>query len=314
MNKKNKFLYGPVPSRRLGLSLGIDIVNDNLCSYDCVYCQLGRTKKKTLDRKPYLPVEPIIKELVEKLNSRVSVDYITLAGSGEPILNSNIGILIHEIKKHTAIPVAVITNGSQLSDKQVQIDLLEADLVLPSLDAHDQAGFEQINRPHHDIRFETMLKGLIDFSSKFKGEIRLEILILDGVNDTEADALLFKQLTEKISPERIQINTAMRPPAEPSARQASQDSLNKFCSVLGSSAEVIASFKGKETAKGKSDIKKEIQNILARRPCTVDDLASGLQVDKEEVVKQVESLVRENKILKADENGRIYYQVNQENK
>ena len=182
------YVYGPVPSRRLGRSLGVDLVPYKVCSYDCIYCQLGRTKNKTIERKPYIPGATILDQVRQKLQEGVSADYITVAGSGEPTLNSEIGRLIHDIKKHTEIPVAVLTNSSLLGDSRVREAIVEADVVLPSLDAYDQKAFEAINRPHPEIPFEAMVEGLMAFRKAYGGEIWLEVFVLDGINATETDA------------------------------------------------------------------------------------------------------------------------------
>ncbi len=168
---RNKFhhVYGPVPSRRLGRSLGVDLVPFKTCSYDCVYCQLGKTSKKTIDRKEYVAIEDVLEELERKLRFEPFPDYISLAGSGEPTLNLGIGRLISRIKRLTTVPIAVLTNGSLLWMPEVQESLMDADVVLPSLDAGDEIAFRYVNRPHKSISFETMAQGLIDFTAVFTG-------------------------------------------------------------------------------------------------------------------------------------------------
>ncbi|MBW1895645.1 MAG: radical SAM protein, partial [Deltaproteobacteria bacterium] len=204
---KKNFVYGPVPSRRLGRSLGVDLVPHKVCSYDCIYCQLGSTKQTTIERKPYLPANEILDQVREKLKKGIDADYITLAGSGEPTLNTEIGLLIHEIKQLTETPVAVLTNGSLLGNSQVRESLMEADVVLPSLDAHDEEGFQTINRPHSEIRLEAVLEGLSTFGKEYPGQIWLEVFILDGINATPTDATQFKQLVESVKPQKVHINT-----------------------------------------------------------------------------------------------------------
>ena len=305
-----RFVYGPVPSRRLGLSLGVDLVPYKVCSYDCIYCQLGRTKQKTIDRRPYIPVGKILDQVYQKLKEGVCTDYVTLAGSGEPTLNSEIGSLIHDIKKHTQIPVAVLTNGSLLGDSRVRESLMEADAILPSLDAHGQKGFEIVNRPHPEVSFETMVEGLIAFRKEYEGEIWLEVFVLDGINAGERDAGQFKPWIEKVNPQKIHVNTAVRPTAEPYARHVSREKLIKFCKVLGKRAEVIAPFNGAEKHERKADIQQDILNLLARRPCTLDDISSGLNVHKNEALKYVEPLLRDHMLEKVRKGSVVYYQRN----
>ena len=302
------FVYGPVPSRRLGRSLGVDLVPYKVCSYDCIYCQLGRTKEKTIERKPYIPAGRILDQLYQKLKQGVSADYITVAGSGEPTLNTQIGSLIHEIKKNAKIPVAVLTNGSLLGDSQVRESIMEANVVLPSLDAHDQEGFEAINRPHSEIEFETMVEGLIAFRKEYSGEIWLEVFILEGINAREADAMQFKYWIERVNPEKVHINTAVRPSAEIYARQVAPEEMARFCKILGEKAEVITPYKELERHERKADVEEDLLNLLARRPCTLDDIASGLSVHRNEILKYIEPLVKSHRIDMVKKNSGVYYQ------
>ena len=290
--------------------MGVDLVPYKVCSYDCIYCQLGRTKEKTIERKPYITVERILEQVYKKLKEGIRADYITLAGSGEPTLNSEIGSLIRDIKKHTEIPVAVLTNSSLLGNSQVREAIMEADVVLPSLDAHDQEGFETINRPHFEIKFETMVEGLIAFRKEYSGEIWLEVFILDGINSSETDAMQFKHWIERINPQKIHINTAVRPAAEAYARQVSPEKMAGFCKVLGEKAEVITPYKDLEKHKTSVDVEKNLLNLLARRPCTLDDISSGLSVHKNEILKYIGALVKNHTIEMVKRGSVVYYQSN----
>ncbi|MCK4388625.1 MAG: radical SAM protein [Desulfobacterales bacterium] len=301
------FVYGPVPSRRLGRSLGLDLVPYKVCSYDCIYCQLGRTKEKTIERKPYIPVGKILDQLYKKLEEGVCADYVTVAGSGEPTLNSDIGSLIHDIKKHTEIPVALLTNGSLLGDSQVRESIMESDVVLPSLDAYDQEGFETINRPHRDISFEAMVQGLIDFRREYPGEIWLEVFMLDGINSTETDARQFKHWIERVNPQKVHLNTAVRPSAETYARRVSPEQMARFCKIVGEKAEVIAPFRDSEKHERRLAIEADLLNLLARRPCTLDDISSGLSVHKNEILKYIEPLLKKHKIDVVKKDSLVYY-------
>ena len=180
--RTSRHVYGPVPSRRLGRSLGVDLVPFKTCSYDCIYCQLGRTTNKTTERKEYVPVDDVLEELAEKLRSEPGPDYVGLAGSGEPTLHARIGDLIAGIKRLTSVPVAVLTNGSMLWRSDVRAGIAEADLVMPSLDAGTPRRFERVNRPHRDISFEKMVDGLVTFCAVFRGKVWLEVFVLAGIN------------------------------------------------------------------------------------------------------------------------------------
>jgi wyosine [tRNA(Phe)-imidazoG37] synthetase (radical SAM superfamily) len=301
-------IYGPVPSRRLGLSLGIDPVPFKLCTYDCIYCQLGRTTEKTTMPRPCVPIDKILEQLHQKLREEVLPDYISIGGSGEPTLNSDLGLLIGEIRKSTSIPIAVLTNGSLFKERKVRESLAEADVVLPSLDAYDQSGFETINRPHSGIRFEEMVEGLIMFGREYSGEIWLELFILEGINATEADAFRFKHWVDRVNARKVHVNTAVRPSAESYALQVPMEGLERFCEILGKNAEVIAPFKRSEMRDSKAVLEQEIVDLLARRPCTLDDISSGLHVNKHEVLKHVTSLLGDHTIRIMKRGTDLYYQ------
>lgn len=303
------YIYGPVPSRRLGLSLGVDLVPYKICSYDCIYCQLGRTTKKTITQKPYIDAEKILKQLDQKLLKNICMDYITMAGSGEPTLNSGIEFLIHEIKKKTDIPVAVLTNGSLFGNRRVRRSIIEADVVIPSLDAYNQKMFETINWPHSDIKFIDTVKGLIDFRKEYQKEIWLEVFLLDGINSSENDATMFKEWIEKINPDKVHINTAVRPSTEIYARQVSSEKLLKFCSVLGEKAEIIVPYADSKKHERRINIEEELLDLLARRPCSLSDISSGLNVHKNEILKYIEHFVQSNKIVIKKKDHIIYYQT-----
>jgi wyosine [tRNA(Phe)-imidazoG37] synthetase (radical SAM superfamily) len=206
-----KYIYGPVPSRRLGRSLGIDLVPFKTCTYDCIYCQLGRTTNKTMERRSYVPIEDIIGELKIKLATGEHPHYITIAGSGEPTLHSEIGELIVRIKAMTKIPVTVLTNGSLLFMPEVRAALMQADLVIPSLDAGDETMFRYVNRPHPEISFDRMVNGLIDFTRDFPGDVWLEVLLLFGITGMADETRKIAAYAERIGPQRVQLNTVCRP-------------------------------------------------------------------------------------------------------
>ena len=176
-------IFGPVPSRRLGFSLGVDTIPFKTCSLDCIYCQLGRTTNKTIERKEYIAGENILREIEEILKRKKKIDYITFSGSGEPTLNSRMEEMITQIKRLTSIPVAILTNGTLLYQPRMREELMEADLVIPSLDAVSEEVFEKINRPHHKLKINEVIKGINTFSQEFRGKIWLEIMLVKGVND-----------------------------------------------------------------------------------------------------------------------------------
>ena len=214
MNKLDtfKYVFGPVPSRRLGRSLGVDLVPFKSCSFDCVYCQVGRTTDKTLERREFVPLDDVLAEVERKLAGDVFPDYITMSGSGEPTLYSRLGELIRGIKARAEVPVAVLTNGSLLSDPAVREELLAADLVVPSLDAGGEALYRRVNRPHIDATYEKLVEGLIAFREAYENALWLEVFLLGSITDDEARALA--ETASRVNPDRIQLNTVARPPAE----------------------------------------------------------------------------------------------------
>ncbi len=306
-----RHLYGPVPSRRLGRSLGIDLVPFKICTYDCIYCQLGRTTQKTVERKEYVRVEEILKELERKLVVIPEPDYISLSGSGEPTLNTRIGELIRGIKSMTHIPVAVLTNGSLLWLPEVRDALLEADVVLPSLDAGDERIFRYVNRPHKEITFDRVVTGLAEFTKQFAKPVWLEVLLLAGVTGTPSEVEKIAALAKRIRPERVQLNTVSRPPAEEFAFPVALEQMQQLKELFSGVTEIIRESTGSETRRP-FDGESEDANILAllsRRPCTVEGISAGLALHGGEVVKRLEALSKEGAVKLVRKQGAIFYET-----
>ena len=306
---QNKYTYGPVPSRRLGFSLGIDLIPFKNCSFDCIYCQLGKTTNRTIERREYLPTEEILKGVKEILKKGDHIDYLTFSGSGEPTLHSRIGYLITELKKMTKIPVAVLTNGSLLYMADVQKELFDADVVLPTLCATTLEIFKKINRPIPDITIEKVIRGLISFRKIYKGKIWLEIMLIKDINDTQQDINKLKEVVEKIAPDRIHLNTVVRPPSEKYALPLSTKELQKVKKILGNDAEIIARTKTKREPAHIIDIEKTIFDIIKRRPVTLDDICSVTGLHRNELIKYLDQLRRDNKIKLTEHNTRNYYEI-----
>jgi len=304
-----RHVYGPVPSRRLGRSLGVDLVQHKICSYDCIYCQLGRTTNKTVERKEYVPIKNILEEVERKLSAGDKPDYISLAGSGEPTLNSGIGDVIAKIKHLTDIPVAVLTNGSLLWDSEVRDALMAADLVLPSLDAGDERLFRYVNRPHTEIAFEIMVAGIAAFARRFPGEVRLEVLLLGGVTEIPAEAEKIAAAVRRIQPTRVQLSTATRPPAENFAFPVSSDRMVALMERFPAPVDIIGR-EEREGAQSGTAIRirdEDILALLARRPCSLTDVASGLGIHVQEAIKHLEALIAAGKVKTAVAGRRSFY-------
>jgi wyosine [tRNA(Phe)-imidazoG37] synthetase (radical SAM superfamily) len=296
-------VYGPVPSRRLGRSLGVDLVPFKTCTYDCIYCQLGRTTHKMARRQRWLDPADVIAAVADKLDTEP--DVIALAGSGEPTLDERIGEVIDGVKRLTATPVAVITNGSLLSRPEVRRDLADADIVLPSLDAPSAGLFGLVNRPHPAVRFSDLVGGLITFRNEYRGQLWLEILLLGGVTGIEADVRKLAAIAARIAPDRIQLTTAVRPPAEPFVEPVSTEALQRFAGLFTPVAEVVAEAAPTVGARATSDA--DVLALLSRRPCTVDDIATGLEIHRNEALKAATALVAEGSVRQLTHDGRAFY-------
>jgi len=305
MTQTTSFVYGPVSSRRLGRSLGIDLVPFKTCSYDCIYCQLGRTTRKTIERKEWVPLDLLLEQVEQKLCSRP--DYITLSGSGEPTLFSRTGELIDRLKDMTDIPVAVLTNGSLLWQRQVRDDLRMADLVIPSLDAGNEAMFRYVNRPASELSFDRVVEGLIAFRQEYDGQYWLEVFVLGGVTDVNAELDALAAAVRRVAPQRVQLNTVTRPPAENFAYSVAPDHMSRLADRIGDNAEVIA---GHRRAHGQPSFAargEDVLELLRRCPCTIQDIASGLRMHRNETVKYVEQLLAEDVLRSENRSYRTYY-------
>jgi wyosine [tRNA(Phe)-imidazoG37] synthetase (radical SAM superfamily) len=308
--KNYRYLYGPVPSRRLGRSLGIDLVPHKICTYDCIYCQIGNTTKKILARKEYVPVKKVLEEVRDFPKGEASsIDHISLSGSGEPTLHSLIRSVIEGIKAITSIPIAVITNGSLLYDEEVRQDLLRADIVLPSLDAVSADVFMRINRPRPGFSVEKVIEGLVEFRKVYKGQIWLEMLFCKGVNDGNEELLRMKKVVDRIQPDLIHLNTVVRPPSEKWAVPLSPEEMEKIRALFGEKASIISEFDRHPPMVSTRDIKEEILKILKRRPLALSDLSKGMGIPPNELDRYIELLIEEGKIQSRLFGDSIYYEI-----
>jgi len=319
LTEEKKYFYGPVPSRRLGRSFGVDIVPFKVCTLDCIYCQLGKTIEKTIERKPYVPLEPIIAELKETLKKGLETDYITIAGSGEPTLNSLLGEIIDQIKKNTDIPIAIVTNGTLFYRADVREECARADIVLPSLDAGDEQTFRRINRPHRDISIEKHISGLCSFREEFAGRIWLEVFLVDTINTNSGQIAKIRAIIQRIRPDKVQLNTAVRPTAEMSLRKLNARKLQSISEQLGENCEIISDFSGIQfddeqgdslglrlEVKGKTET---LFSMLKRRPCSLDDICSSMRIGPNEALKYVTILKQKGAIGFEQKGGKTFFKV-----
>lgn len=304
-NAKASYVFGPVPSRRLGRSLGLDITPYKTCTFDCVYCQLGRTTERTVQRREYVPKDLILSELKEFLGEiGEDIDYITFAGSGEPTLHSKIGEMIDAIKAMTDIPVAVITNGSLLFREDVRSDLLNADLVLPSLDAATESMFRAVNQLHESLKVGKIIEGLRIFRETFEGEFWLEIMIVKAMNDGIYEIKALVDAVSRIDPDRVQLNTVVRPSCK-DVEAAGRDEMMRIRERFAGSS----GFRGdvEIIADARIGVRADILPLLQRRPLTIDEISGALQVHRNEAAKYLRELVEREEVASVVHEGKRYF-------
>ncbi len=307
---KYRHLFGPVPSRRLGLSLGIDPIPYKTCSFDCVYCECGATTNLTTERKEYIHVDEIIQELDDFLRSNPELDYITFSGSGEPTLNRGIGKIIRYLKNnYPEYKVAVLTNSSLFSDKEVRHELLAADLVMPSLDAVSEDIFLQINRPASGLSIKEIIKGLIAFRKEYAGLIWLEVFIIPKVNNSEYELSQLHSVLQKISADEVQLNSLDRPGTSDWVEPMRREELEYLKKLLDDlPVTVIGGYEKREKVNQfNTEIQSQILATIRRRPCTAEDLAETLGLHIAEVNKYLDTLMGHNKITTVSKPRGLFY-------
>lgn len=310
---KTKRVFGPVLSKRLGNSLGIDVIPHKTCSYNCIYCQLGSEENTITDLTNYYSVDEIIYELKEALLNNKNIDYITFTGSGEPTLYKDLKKLIYEIKQITDIPVCIITNGSLLYKQEMRSNLLLADLIIPSLDAGNEETFKFIDNPNKEIDFYKMVEGLIEFKKVFKGEYWLEIFLLKDINDNEDELDDIIKIVKKIKPDRIQLITATRRVANEKAKALTDEELKKIRKYFNSKCDIEIDIPNiSENHKGNTRIltEEDIVNFLIRQPDTAYIIAKSFNENERKVKELLDLLIKKNKVREEIVNGVISYAVN----
>ncbi len=306
------YLFGPVPSRRLGMSLGIDLVPKKVCSLNCVYCEVGKTTNLTLDRKEYIKFDDVKEELIHYFNNNPDPDYITFSGSGEPTLNICIDDILQFIKQYKPnIPVAVLTNGTLFYDKDARKSIMDADVVLPSLDAATEYVFKRINRPNKNLDFNKYIQGLIDFRKEFNGKIWLEIFILPDYNNDKNELEELKKLILKIKPDQVQLNTLDRPGTVLNLRGATRKEMQEIVDLwkLNNVEIIAASPERKNILSYRNDTETAILETLHRRPCTLDDLNKILGIHINEINKYLDVLDAEGKIEIIEQERGYFYKI-----
>lgn len=274
-----RYVFGPVLSRRLGQSLGVDPIPQKTCNWNCVYCQLGRTIPVTNKLAEYFPSEEIVAQIIETVEAREpgSIDWVTFVGSGEPTLHSGLGWMIGEVKKRTGLPVAVITNGSLLYLPEVRDALLAAEAVLPSLDAGSPELYRRMNRPHPEITFQRHVEGLIAFRKIYTGRLWIEVVLVEGMNDTEEALRDLAVILHQIGPDEVHLNIPTRPPAEIWIRPPDEEGLQRARAILGNVARIFDKTEGVHNLEGYSDVVEAVLDIITRHPMRQDELEQTLE-------------------------------------
>ena len=298
------FLFGPVNSRRLGRSLGIDLFREKICNLNCVYCEVGPTTVPVNRRGRYSPTREILAEITEFCSDPhrlAAVDVLTVTAKGEPTLHLDLGVILRHIKSLTDKPVAVLTNGTTLADDEVREALQLADIVVPSLDAVRAESFSRVDRPARGLTVEAIINGLRDFSRAYRGRLWLEILLVRDINDADADIDALLPVLTTLRLDRIQLNTVVRPPADPGARPVAEARLAEIARRLQASLAVpvdlpspVAGFGDERDAAPlptadaePAALRQAIIQMVRRRPCTAADIDRVFHLGGAEKVEQL---------------------------
>lgn len=304
-------IFGPVPSRRLGVSLGVDLVPPKTCQLNCIYCECGATTHLTTDRRAYVPYQPVVDELQDYLSSHAAPDVVTFSGAGEPTLNSEIGRIVAFLK--SGFPTqrnAVLTNCACFSDAELRAELVDADIVIPSLDAASDTVFRRINRPHPDLAIEKIIDGLVQFRREYNGLIWLEVFIVPGLNNSAEELSLLKEAILRIKPDKIQLNTLDRPGAVQDIRAATREELEAIVAFWNlNNVEIIARASRRSIASYRDDVETAILETLARRPLTLPDLSDMLGLHFNEINKYLDALEESHQIEPVMQNRGVFYRL-----
>jgi wyosine [tRNA(Phe)-imidazoG37] synthetase (radical SAM superfamily) len=312
---KYRYLFGPVPSRRLGMSLGVDMIPAKVCNLNCIYCECGPTATKTNDRKEYADSDAVIAELRHFLATSPSLDFVTVTGSGEPTLNTGLAAVISFLKTDfPSYKTALLTNGTLLGIPDVRKAAMIFDYVLPSLDAVSDSAFASVNRPHPQLRNSAIIRDIADFARRYKGVLWLEVFIVPGANDSPTELTLLKEAAQAIAPARIQINTLDRPGAVDSVKPASQKRLAEIAAFFSPlPVEIISRQFAVHTGIPEfAELESGVMSTLRRRPSTVEDIAATSGRTINEITALLSALVRDRTITPETVDTRIFYKIKQQ--
>ena len=307
-----KYVFGPVPSRRLGLSLGVDLIPFKTCSFDCLYCEVGRTTELTLSPVNHAPYKEVVREVEERLRT-CRPDVITIAGSGEPTLYADLEKVIDGIKEITEIDVALLTNGSLFWREEIVRRVLHADIILPTLSSAFEDTFRKIHRPPAELSLEMVINGLKQLRAMYRGRIYLETIFLADINDTDQEIAALKSVIDAINPDKIQINTVVRPPADIRAKCLDRQRLKEIKNFLGPKAEIVAGSPAGKEKKGRDSAAEDFLDMVRRRPLTAADMARLSNMSMQDAQSVIKGLLMKGMIRKREYSGEIFYAVGEEN-
>jgi wyosine [tRNA(Phe)-imidazoG37] synthetase (radical SAM superfamily) len=308
------YIFGPILSRRFGRSLGVNVVPEKICSFDCVYCEVGKTRSKTVHRAAYVPAEKILAEFNEQYHeAQQRMDVITVTGYGEPTLNTEFGKVLRGIKEIARHPVIILTNASTIHIPQVAQTLKEFDMVVPSLDAVDEEKFNYVDKPHPSVDIKVIKEALIDFSHDYNGRLLIELLLVKGVNDGEEDLKAFAEYIKKVRYSQIHLMTVFRPPAYSDVRRLSEDELAEkyiYLSNLGVERAMIPGVSCSAADNYSLELSEDdVCQALRMRPMSVSDLAEGLAIDPILAEVMVEDLLTRGLLTSAQYENEVYYSL-----
>ena len=302
-----RYLFGPVPSRRLGRSLGVDLTPLKTCTLNCVYCQLGRTPQTAMERRDYVPIADVLRELKEWKASGGEADVITLAGSGEPTLHLHFGQVLEFVREELGLPSVLLTNGTLLHLVEVCRQAALADVVKVTLSAWNEDSFAALHRPHPSVSFGQLLDGAKKFRAAFNGTFWVEVFLVAGMNTSEEALQAMRELIEPLHPDKIHLNTAVRPAAESGVTAVGESILRRALEVMGPAAEITASVPREPSGDGKYFSEVELCGLIERHPCSAEELASVFGFPHARVIEELEPLLQKQRIIQVERNGIIYY-------
>lgn len=306
MSETYQYLFGPVPSRRLGRSLGVDLIPFKTCTMDCIYCQLGGTPCRSRERAEYVPMAEVLAELERWAAGEGQADHITLAGTGEPTLHLHFGDVFRWVKRETDLASVLLTNGSLLYLPEVRADAALADKVKVTLSAWDEASFQKLHRPAPGITFERLVEGERAFRREFAGELSVEVFVVEGVNSGKAQTEKIAEIIASVGPDHIDINTAVRPPADSGVHAVPMEELQALAEVFGPKARVAAAF-GKRASPESELTSGALLKLIRRHPVAAEQLAGEFKVSAEALSGMLDTLTAEGRIHAEERGGTIYY-------